>query len=70
MESLFKSQYELIMFLCRAKITMSADKTMFVCYHPAKPFPLQFSKVFCYLNYICNFKNVTEIAIIAVIMNA
>ncbi|PFX21284.1 uncharacterized protein LOC111335782 [Stylophora pistillata] len=28
----------------KAKITMSADKTMFVCYHPAKPFPLQFSK--------------------------
>ena len=49
---------------------MSADKTMIVCYHPAKPFPLQFSKVFCYLNYICNFKNVTEIAVITVIMNA
>ncbi|XP_073228377.1 uncharacterized protein [Porites lutea] len=28
----------------KPKITMSADKTMFVCYHPAKPFPLQFSK--------------------------
>ncbi|KAL9959797.1 hypothetical protein ACROYT_G033153 [Oculina patagonica] len=27
----------------KAKITMSADQTMFVCYHPAKPFPLQFS---------------------------
>ena len=32
-------------FVFRAKITMSADQTMFVCYHPAKPFPLQFSKV-------------------------
>ncbi|XP_068757333.1 uncharacterized protein [Montipora capricornis] len=28
----------------KPKITMSADKTMFVCYHPARPFPLQFSK--------------------------
>jgi len=28
----------------KPKITMSADQTMFVCYHPAKPFPLQFSK--------------------------
>lgn len=28
----------------KPKITMSADKTMFVCYHPAKPFPLQFSE--------------------------
>jgi len=28
----------------KSKITMSADKSMFVCYHPAKPFPLQFSK--------------------------
>ncbi|KAJ7318878.1 hypothetical protein OS493_037289 [Desmophyllum pertusum] len=28
----------------KAKITMSTDQSMFVCYHPAKPFPLQFSK--------------------------
>lgn len=28
----------------KPKLTMSTDKTMFVCYHPAKSFPLQFSK--------------------------